>query len=82
MSLTPSLVLLLRSPDASSIFNCPDERVRSLLADSSAVASYLVGLPGVKDVRGDINDPASLRDLLVGCDAVIAAHGARRSALL
>jgi len=48
-------------------------------ADSSAVASYLVGLPGVEAVRGDINDPASLRDLLVGCDAVIAAHGARRT---
>ena len=45
-------------------------------ADSSAVASYLVGLPGVEAVRGDINDPASLRDLLVGCEAARAPEKA------
>ncbi|GAX21782.1 hypothetical protein FisN_31Lh072 [Fistulifera solaris] len=43
---------------------------------SSEIAAYLQSLPNVTFVKGDLNDMASLRRLLEGCDACIAAHGA------
>ena len=48
-------------------------------ADKTEVAAFLVGLQNVEVVRGDINDKASLDQLLTGCSAVLAVHGARRT---
>lgn len=44
-------------------------------ASPSAVASYLSNLPHVTMVAGDATDPASCRELVEGCDAVLALHG-------
>ena len=38
-------------------------------ADKDSVAAYLCGLEGVEAVAGDINDRASLDELLQGCSA-------------
>jgi NAD(P)-dependent dehydrogenase (short-subunit alcohol dehydrogenase family) len=46
-------------------------------AQSSAeIAAYLQSLPNVTFVKGDLSDVSSLRRLLEGCDACVAAHGA------
>ncbi|KAL7536746.1 hypothetical protein ACHAWF_008294 [Thalassiosira exigua] len=45
-------------------------------ATSSQVASYLADLPGVTMVEGDATDAASCVELLKGCDACLALHGA------
>ena len=42
---------------------------------SQEVAAFLQSLPGVTMVPGDIGDTDSLRRLVEGCDACIAAHG-------
>ena len=47
-------------------------------ASPAAVVAYLAGLPGVECVAGDITDSASAHELLRGCSAVLALHGARR----
>lgn len=54
-------------------------RLPPIDADSAAVATYLLGLKGVEAIKGDINDEASLTELLTGCSAVLAVHGARRT---
>mmetsp|Transcript_31047 Transcript_31047/g.98585 ORF Transcript_31047/g.98585 Transcript_31047/m.98585 type:complete len:332 (-) Transcript_31047:179-1174(-) len=48
-------------------------------APKAAVAAWLAAMPGVECVKGDINDEDSLKELLVGCSAVLAVHGARRT---
>ncbi len=42
---------------------------------SNEIATYLQSLPNVTFVQGNLNDMTSLRRLLEGCDACIAAHG-------
>lgn len=54
------------SPPASSL-----DKAKS----SQEVAAFLQSLPGVEMVPGDIGDVDSLRRLVEGCDACIAAHG-------
>ena len=48
-------------------------------AEPAAVAAWLAGMPGVELVKGDITDRASLVELLEGCSACLALHGARRT---
>ena len=48
-------------------------------APAVEVASYLASLPGVETVAGDITSRQSCDELLSGCTAVLALHGARRT---
>ena len=48
-------------------------------AEPAAVAAWLASMPGVELVRGDVTDPASCAELLKGCSACLALHGARRT---
>uniref|UniRef100_A0A7S2EFU0 NAD(P)-binding domain-containing protein n=1 Tax=Trieres chinensis TaxID=1514140 RepID=A0A7S2EFU0_TRICV len=45
-------------------------------SSSAEVAAFLAGLPNVEMVRGDVTDKESLSELLEGCSAVLALHGA------
>ena len=47
-------------------------------AAPEAVAAWLAAMPGVELVKGDVTDRASLDNLLNGCSACLAPHGARR----
>ena len=48
-------------------------------ATSEAVTAWLATLPGATLVKGDVTDAASVTELLRGCSACLALHGARRS---
>lgn len=48
-------------------------------APAADVAAYLASLDGVETVSGDVTNPASCTELLAGCSAVLALHGARRT---
>lgn len=51
-------------------------------ASKEAVVAWLASLPGVEFVPGDVTDPGSCAELLRGCSACLALHGARRTTRL
>jgi nucleoside-diphosphate-sugar epimerase len=61
---------LLRHPIDASVSPSIDRD-----ASPSAVAAYLSNLPHVTMVEGDATDIGSCRELVEGCDAVLALHG-------
>ena len=48
-------------------------------AEPAAVAAWLATMPGVLPVKGDVTNRESVDELLRGCSACLALHGARRS---
>jgi putative NADH-flavin reductase len=72
-------ILLRHNVPTTSEARSDPAQMPPLDASSTAVAAYLVGLQGVEAVKGDINDEASLEQLLTGCSAVLSVHGARRT---
>jgi len=49
-------------------------------SDTESVAAWYASNPaGVEKVKGDVTDRKSLDDLLAGCSAVLAVHGATRT---
>jgi hypothetical protein len=61
-------ILLRHRPDATAEPDSP-----------AAVAARLTSLPGVETVKGDVTSTDSCNELLTGCSAVLAVHGARRT---
>ncbi|KAL3893558.1 MAG: hypothetical protein SGPRY_014149, partial [Prymnesium sp.] len=53
--------------------------VRALARDPGSVPSSVSSLSEVELVRGDVTDPASLDELMEGCIACLALHGAHRT---
>ncbi|CAE8631867.1 unnamed protein product [Polarella glacialis] len=51
-------------------------------ATSAEVAAWLTTLPGVELVEGDVTDRQCVMELLRGCSACLALHGARRTTKL
>lgn len=59
----------------SSDYLCVPLRIPLHISSSVQVAAYLAKLPNVEMVKGDATDAASCRELVKGCDAILALHG-------